>query len=247
MEAQVVDAIRAFLPALFAAAAAQGGKHVADQLATGAGRLATELWRRISKYVVSDPKASKAAGQLAANPGNNAAAAELEKRLAVIFDRNPALESSISQVLIATYGNYSPAVGGNVDSIVYGNQYGDQYYDDELGWWARATGLAKVAVLAALLLFVIGFAIVGFELLQGFQVFSATDQAQRECLAKYPNPGPKQNACMIKAAQQAQADQPPFGQRLPAAFGLLFAAFVVGLVARFLPGAERRRPRARSP
>jgi hypothetical protein len=228
MEAQVVEAIRAFLPALLAGA----GARIGNQLADG-------LWSRIRSSVLGDRKAREAVTRLATNPSDERAAERLEDRLGLIFSRNPALADSVRQQLsIATYGPNSPVVFGD-DSVIH---YGD-YVEVDLNWWERATGLTRVVVLTAILLFLAGFAIGGYQILSRFQANDVLTQAQGECVSQFPNPGFEQNDCMLRAEQQYQFGSPLFGRWVPVVGGLLFASLVLSIVAQLMHGAQDRRQR----
>jgi hypothetical protein len=245
MEAQIVDAIRQFLPALLGAAAVRGGTRAADELASGAGLFAKRLWDRIHRSVMNDRIDAPAAQQAAANPDDGPAIDVLRDRLGQILEKDPALRREV-EVVLQTQGPNSPIITGDLNQVRIRDDHRTYYYDeDDSGWWARATGPARVVVLIGILLAVIGFGIGGFQILQGFQGSDAVQQAQNECLAKFPDPGFEQSQCMVTAAQQAEVNRPPMGQWIGVAGGFLFAGFVLTLVARLLPGAEGRRGRPR--
>ncbi len=115
------------------------------------------------------------------------------------------------------------------------------YIDDEIGWWARARGPAKLVVILGMAVALIGFGIFGYPILAAATDQGGLQQAQKACYAKYPQPGFEQNECLIKAAQTADANRPDRSQFFQLGGALLFAGLVLTIVARLLPGASPRR------
>jgi hypothetical protein len=116
---------------------------------------------------------------------------------------------------------------------------------EELNWWARATGPAKFVVLVGLLLGLTGLGVFGYPILQGSLDQDATRQAQNACYAEFPQPGFEQNNCILRATQGSEQKRKPTSQWTVVGGGLLFAALVLTIVARKLPGAEGPKKRSR--
>jgi FHA domain len=112
------------------------------------------------------------------------------------------------------------------------------YVDDELGWWSRARGPARVAVLIGLVLGLVGFSLIGYPIVSNISTAAAESAEAQKCWDTVT--GPALGEC-LRRASVANPATVQFGEYLPQGAALFFSGMVVLVIARLLPGANPKR------
>jgi pSer/pThr/pTyr-binding forkhead associated (FHA) protein len=112
------------------------------------------------------------------------------------------------------------------------------YVDDELSWWARARGPARVAVLIGLVLGLVGFGLLGYPIVSNIASAAQESAAVQQCWDTLTG------SALQKCIQKASAAHPmtvQLADYLPQGAALFFSGMVVMVIARLLPGANPKR------
>jgi pSer/pThr/pTyr-binding forkhead associated (FHA) protein len=109
--------------------------------------------------------------------------------------------------------------------------------------WERMRGPAKFVMFLGLLVAFAGFAVFGYPILAAGTDMASGDQARNACIARFPELGFEQTDCIIKAAQQSDANRPDRSQFTNLGAGLFFVGLVLTTFAYFLPGADPKKKR----
>ncbi len=110
--------------------------------------------------------------------------------------------------------------------------------DDPASRFARMRGPAKLVLIVGLLVAFAGFAAFGYPIIASAGDFAQNDQAQNDCLTRYPELGAEQNTCIIEAGQKGIFGAPDRSQWTTIGAGLFFVGLVLTTFAYFLPGAN---------
>ncbi len=111
METAIVAAIAAFLPTLLNRVGERAGESIADDLTSGAGKLARKLWDRLSGAVLGDPAARAMAEKVAAKPDDQRAQDALALSLEDVLGRDASLRRDLEAILAAA-GDTTASTGG---------------------------------------------------------------------------------------------------------------------------------------